>query len=339
MVSKGLGLRYLFNTLFKFHLTMQVHDDFRERMQKYGGWIVNILDVCSDFTMDSIVHEAPYTQVIARLEASRTMEDVVQVLNSARKEWIDRLNSPLVDALFDASSYMMPPFIRRLCAKGSVEALQFCQSRGESMNHQYQLYLCEAIKNGRLETASWLAKQNENKFLNMTEFHMIFGTGFPKVIRDLVARRSFPMIRWMVPFFREHDHYCLFEACAEYDESELVQDLVLEQKEYVANKVQRCNAHRLARALHALYPNFPFRAEYSWSSDMDMFRWVMEHTASPLGRYDSIEAILQQSQYSFVWNELGWQQLNYLLDRSTLSSQQKKDKIRIWKEVPLRTWN
>lgn len=299
-------------------------------MEKYGGWIANILDVCPDFTIACIEHEEPYAKVIAPLEASRTVEEVMNVLKGVSQEWVDRLNSPLVDALVQGRECCSSvEFLKLLCARGSLAAMEFCESKGVLWTDDatYRVGMNAAIEGNQWEVVQWLARKNDDKYLSAIQFKAFFPGMLRTTIHSLVQKKAFRMLRWMIDFLNLINRWEIVEASIQYDEVGLVEEIASWLSTFnntlgaTALKVEQHGAVQFAKAMHAFHPNIPYSASGCvQKGKMELFRWMMEgpvkRWGEPVDLFFNIVAEIDEAR-------VGWEQLEYILGRFVFTEEEK----------------
>lgn len=348
--------------------------EFKARMQKYKGWIANITE-CPDFKMEDIENEVPFVRVIWPLESSQTMDSMFQGLHDASKELVDRLNSPLVDPLYRAYGFskgaltfddQVTDFLVDLCAQGSMEALDFCMSRGPSWmltrDSTFPKCLAAAIEHNKLEMAQRLVT-TKNPFgtgINFVQY--VFGmTPFASqsnryvqelfyttrgrlcdAVRTLATQGGLEMIRWMIQFMSVLDVlFYIFYAALEIDAEDVVRVVypivkeVFEDRLTTTSKlIVRNNAISCAKALHELgTPVFPGDFHVYDACEhhrlMPMFRYLVEEVKLPVPREQLIVRICKRCAYSVsLRDDRALPQLEYLLTKYTYTEEEKNNVVR-----------
>lgn len=339
-------------------------EEFRSRMEKYGGWIGNILDVCPDATLSWLETQDPYTKVIAPIEATRTVKELEQVLRKLPEELVHRVNSPLVDALFKACVIAFSPqrstgfeneltkqgvklkplscFLNHMCRQGLIRALEFCEERGVVWTEEdtYTLGMITAIYNNQLEVVQWLSEKNQRKYLDKQHFvlNLYHGSYRALIISFvlLVRTKAISMIRWMMPFLSDYmiEEY-LIQMCAVYDVAELVEVVFPFLREggsgrcFFYQHLCRNDAIRCAKAVYELDSTFEFSAvDVMHEGRMKMFRWRMEETPNPFQKLKPVDLFIHVIRDPFV--RPGWEQFDYILQRFPFSQQDKNLVLTEW---------
>lgn len=343
-------------------LTVQMEPvDFAERMQKFGGWIANITE-CADFQMDAIEQEKPYTQVIAPIEASQTLQELWNALSAAKTEMVDRLASPLVDVLCKAHHCFVDEkiyrfdervtaFMTRVCASGNMEAFNFCLQRcpGNVWDQGNTLSSClaTAIVHNSMAIAKWLVtvkgKFDKGEFVvllfSMSPYRSI-RVNLQFAVQNLIQQGGLEMILWMTQYMSPHEvmHYML-HAALEVDAVDVVRELYsltktvvesLGKKFGIPEIIVKYNAVRCARMFHeigvALFADDPdcyVKNACKDSDHMPMFLYLVEELKLPFHRIETLKYLGGM----YLPEDEERPQLEYLLTHSTLTDHEKEDVI------------
>lgn len=320
--------------------------EFKARMQKYQGWIANITE-CQDFQLEHIADEPPFHKVLWPLELSKTFDSMFQVLHDANKELVDRLNSPLVDAVYRAYhnsthtltfDYQVTMFLSDLCAQGSIEGLEFSLERGPpwtlTRDETFAECLAAAVEHNqvhmakRLATAKDITQQPFHRFFHVE--HRFANAAWCKKYGRLglaVKSCSMDMIQWMIPFMSPDEvKTFIFDVALEIDSADLIRLAypivkVMTGVKHAYDIIQHIAVH-CARVLPDIFESYPYgylESACNESRRMPIFLYMVEDLKLP---FVPVE-LLKRTWY------LKTDQVEYLWTKYTYTDDEKNDFIRL----------
>lgn len=327
---------------------------FGDRMQKYQGWIANITE-CHDFQMTDIAEEKPFHQLLWPLEITESIGDMFQVLHNATEEMVDRLNSPLVDAVYHAYHAchgQTTKFLADLCAQGSTDALEFCMNRDHQLFAQNDTFtdcLAAAIEHNRMAVVKRLMIEKPLYLIDGSRFReyvfgmkplaskdlfileMFFTTQgrLCDTVRKLANQGGLEMIQWMIQFMKPAEvKFYIFYVALEINAEEvvrivyhIVKESIEERMTTTSKLIIQNNAIRCAKALYELgtqvfTTEWHMRDACQHGSLMPSFLYLVEELKLPVHREQLIIDICSETNM----NDRAIPQLEYLLTHAAESA-------------------